>query len=200
MSFELKAVFLSALLLVLSACDETDAVAIRVRLHEDFSGQVTTSNVALLESEAPLQQATQGVEWQSRAQIVCAAGHFAALGSVKMADIEWNTGDGGGGLAFVRIALPRGQSARWHKLLVPLSAEERTQAAAALDPSGRSKNVASMIKIEIELPSAVVGNGLTGRTRGIKAKAEGTTATLIVPLDVAAAEGDPIVWHLTWQR
>jgi hypothetical protein len=199
MSF-VKAIFLSALLVVLSACDETDAVAVRIRLRDDFSGQLTTSNVALLPEESPLQQATQGVAWQSRAQVVCSAGHFGALSAVKLADIGLSSGDGGEGLAFLRVSLPRGPDARWHKLLVPLSAEERTTAAAALDPTGKTKNVASTVKFEIELPSAVVGNGLTGRAYGVKVKAENATATLLIPIDVAQAAGDPIVWHLTWQR
>jgi len=40
-----------------------------------------------------------------------------------------------------------------------------------------------MIKIELELPAAVIGNGLTGKTRGTKVSAEGAIATLVVPLD-----------------
>lgn len=200
MSFDLKAVFLAASLLLLSACDETDVVAIRIRLRDDFSGRVTTSNVALMPVDSPLQQATQGVEWQSRAEILCGAGQFTALSAVKLADIGLNAADGGDGLAFVRVSLPRGEQASWHKLMVPLSDAERTSSAAAIDPSGRTKNVASTIKVEIELPSAVVGNGLTGRAHGIKVKAEGSTATLVIPLEVAQSAGDPVVWHLTWQR
>jgi hypothetical protein len=34
----------------------------------------------------------------------------------------------------------------------------------------------------------------------MKLKAEGPTATLIVPVEIATTAGDPIVWHLTWQR
>ena len=200
MSFDVKAVLLSLFLFALGACDETDAVAIRIHLRDDFSGQVTTSNVALMPAESPLQQATQGVEWQSRAEILCSAGHFGSLGSLKLSDIALSSGDGGEGLAFVRISLPRGEAAKWCKVMIPMSAEERSTAAAALDPEGKTKNVASSIKLEIELPGNVVGNGLTGRVRGIKLKDEGATATLIVPLDVAQTPGDPIVWHLTWQR
>lgn len=200
MQVDVKSVLLSVLLFALAACDETDAVAIRIHLHDDFSGQMTTSNVALMPAESQLQQATQGVEWQSRAEILCSAGRFSSLSALKLSDITLSSGDGGDGLAFVRVALPRGEAAKWHKVMIPLSAEERTSAAAALDPENRTKNIASSIKIEIELPSNVVGNGLTGRVRGIKLKDEGATATLIVPLDVAQSAGDPIVWHLTWQR
>jgi hypothetical protein len=200
MTLDVKALILSVLLLGLAACDETDAVAIRIHLRDDFSGRVTMSNVALMPAESPLQQATQGVEWQSRAAILCSAGKFASLGALKISDIDLTSGDGGGGLAFVRVSLPRGDSAKWYKVLIPLTAEERAGAAASIDPEGKTKNVASSIKLEIELPANVVGNGLTGRVRGIKVKDEGTTATLVVPLDVAQLAGDPIVWHLTWQR
>jgi hypothetical protein len=200
MPLDVKALILSVLLLGLAACDETDAVAIRIHLRDDFSGRVTTSNVAMMPAESPLQQASQGVEWQSRAEIQCSAGKFASLGSLKIADIGLSSGDGGEGLAFVRVSLPRGDSAKWYKILIPLSAEERASAAASLDPDGKTKNVASSIKLEIELPGNVVGNGLTGRVRGMKVKDEGATATLVVPLDVAQSPGEPIIWHLTWQR
>jgi len=195
-----KPILLSVALLALAACDETDAVAVRIKLRDDLSGQVTTSNVAAVTSDTPLQAATQGANWESRAQIVCAAGRFAAISQLKIADIAISSGDGGEGFAFVRISLPRGEDAQWHKLLVPLSVQERQSAAAALDPSGKTKNIASTIKLEIELPSTVVGNGLFGRARGMKLKAEGATATLIVPVDIASTAGDPIVWHVTWQR
>ena len=175
-------------------------MAIRIHLHDDFSGQVTTSNVALMPAESPLQQATQGVEWQSRAEILCSAGRFSSLSALKIAYIALSSGDGGDGLAFVRVSLPRGEAAKWSKVMSPMTAEERASATAALDPENKTKNVASSIKVEIELPGNVVGNGLTGRVRGIKLKDEGATATLIVPLDVAQTAGDPIVWHLTWQR
>jgi hypothetical protein len=195
-----KLLLVSVALLAFAACDETDAVAVRIKLRDDLSGQLTTSNVAAITADTPLQQATQGVQWESRAQIVCSAGHFAALSQLKIADIAISSGDGGEGFAFVRLSLPRGENAQWHKLFVPMSVEERQHAAAALDPSGKTKNVAATIKLEIELPSAVVGNGLFGRARGMKLKAEGPTATLIVPVEIASTAGDPIVWHLTWQR
>jgi len=200
MSIDVKALLLSVALLALAACDETDAVALRIRLRDDFSGQLTTSNVALMPAESALQQATSGVEWQSRAEILCSAGRFTSLGALKISDIDLSSGDGGEGIAFVRVALPRGESAKWCRVMIPMTADERTKAAAALDPEGKTKNVASTIKIEIRLPGNVVGNGLTGRVRGIKLKDEGDTATLVVPLDVAQSAGDPIVWHLTWQR
>jgi hypothetical protein len=200
MLLRVKPLLVSVVLLTLAGCDETDAVAVRIKVRDDLSGQVTTSNVAPVAADTPLQQASQGVDWSSRAEIVCSAGKFAALSQLKIADIGISSGDGGEGFAFVRLSLPRGENAQWHKLLVPMSTDERQRAAAALDPSGKTKNVAATIKFEIELPSTVVGNGLFGRARGMKLKAEGPTATLIVPLEIATTAGDPIVWHLTWQR
>ena len=60
--------------------------------------------------------------------------------------------------------------------------------------------VGATIKIELELPAAVIGTALTGKTRGTKVSAEGAIATLVIPLDSVAKESDPIVWHLTWSR
>lgn len=192
-----------ALLLVLSAlpaCDETDAVSVRIHLAPDFSGTVTTSALALPSSESLMQQASQGAEWQNRVDVVAVAGRFQKLDDLKLADLAFSAGEAGSGMRFARVTLPRGAQAKWARALVPLSVDERQRAAAALDPTGKSKNVGSMIKIEIELPNAVVGNGLIGKTRGTKTQSEGSVATLTVPLDSALNGEEELVWHLTWQK
>jgi hypothetical protein len=192
-------VFLFASLLTLSACDETDAVAVRITIRDDMSGTVQTSGLVLPAEEGTIQKDSQGVTWGSRIDIASATGTFAAFGSLQIADIGFSAGETEG-IGFARVTLPRGEAARWPKTFVPLTPEERKDAASALDPSGKSQAVGATIKIELELPSAVVGNGLTGKTRGMKATSEGATATLVVPLDTAAKESEPVVWHLTWQR
>ena len=89
---------------------------------------------------------------------------------------------------------------RWARAFVPLSSDERQRAASALDPSGRTKDVGATLKLEIELPNVIISDGLLGRARGTKSSKEGERATLVVPLEIATTEGDPIIWHLTWQK
>jgi hypothetical protein len=81
-----------------------------------------------------------------------------------------------------------------------LTEDERKSVSGALDPTGKSEAVGATLKIEIELPSAVVGNGVVGKTRGTKSTSEGALATLIVPIETMLTPGDPITWHLTWQK
>jgi hypothetical protein len=187
-------------LLALSACDETDAVSVRVRIHEDLSGTVTTSGLSVPSQETPIQVESQGAVWQSRVAVLCASGRFDQVASLKLSDLSFTSGEGGEGLCFVRVQLPRGDGAKWHRALVPLTADERHEARDALDPSGKSKDAGESIKIEIELPKNVVGNGLIGKTRGVKSSSDGAVATLLVPVETARTAGDSIVWHLTWQK
>lgn len=191
---------LLATLLALTACDETDAVAVRIRLRDDFSGTVRTSGLVVPPAEGAVQGASQGVTWSTRVDVTCATGTFTSIESLKIADIEFTAGGGDKAIGFARVVLPRGEASRWAKVFVPLDESQRKEAAGALDPTGRSLAVGTTLKIEIELPAAVIGNGLTGKTRGTKVSAEGAVATLIVPLESAATESDPVVWHLTWQR
>jgi len=193
-------VLLFASLLTLSACDETDAVAVRIRLRDDFSGTVRTSGLVLPPEEGAVQKESQGVTWSHRVDVACANGTFTAIESLRIADIEFGAGGSDQAIGFARVTIPRGEAARWPKVFVPLDSNQRKEAAGALDPTGRTVEVGAMIKIELELPAAVIGNGLTGKTRGTKVSAEGAIATLVVPLDSVAKESDPIVWHLTWSR
>lgn len=183
-----------------TACDETDATALRLEIEDDFSGTVRASALAAPSEPSSFQQAATGLAWESRVDIVAVAGSFASLAELSLADLSVRGGQSDDGLQFLRISLPRGEEARWPKLFVPLSPDERARAARALDPSGRSKDVGASIKIEVVLPEAVIGNGLAGRARGTRAKSEAEVATLTVPYDIATTSGDPIVWHLTWQR
>jgi len=189
-----------ALPLLLAACDETDVVAVRVKVREDLSGTVRTSGLLLPGSDGPVQKASDGATWGSRVEIECATGTFVDLSKLKLADISFGAGDGGQGIGFARVVLPRGPDARWPKTFVPLTEDERKSVSTAIDPSGKSESVGATLKIEIELPSAVVGNGVVGKTRGTKVTAEGTLATLIVPLESMTTPGDAITWHLTWQK
>jgi hypothetical protein len=189
-----------ALSAVLSACDESDAVAVRIHVRPDFSGTLTASALERPAEGARAPLETRGVGWTSRVDLRCATGDFARLSEVGLSDATLSAGEGQGGLCFLRLSLPRGPEVHWARELVPLSAAERKDASAAFDPSGQATEVGSSVKFEITLPSDAIGNGVTPRPRGTKVKGEGHVATLIVPIETALAPGEPIVWHLTWQK
>ena len=184
----------------LSSCDETDAVALRLRLNRDLSGTIVTSTLAIPTHDGLLVQATQGANWESKVEVACAAGSFENVNQLKLADLDLVAGEAPGGVGYLQLSVPRGEGVRWALAMVPLTADERVVAATALDPSGRVRTVGTTIKFEVELPSAVVSNGLTNRSRGSKSSGEGHIATLLVPLETALTPGEPMVWHLTWQK
>jgi len=176
-----------ALCALLTACDESDAVPVRIQLERPAEG-----------ARAPLE--TRGVAWKSRVDLRCAAGAFARLSELGLSDATISAGEGEGGLCFLRLSLPRGPDVHWARELVPLDAAERKSASAAFDPTGQATEVGATVKFEITLPANVIGNGVTPRPRGTKFKADGSVATLTVPVETALGPGEPIVWHLTWQK
>lgn len=188
------------LVLLFAACDENDAVSVRIRLRDDGAGTMTTSGITIPADATRVEAAAKGVNFENRVQVSAAVGRFTALTGVTVADIGFSSGEGEGGFRFVKVTVPQGASALWPDAFVPMDETARLKAAGALDPSGKSKDVGSTLKIEIELPAPVIGNGVTGKVRGTKASVEGATATLVVPVQAARGATEPLVWHLTWQK
>ncbi len=48
------------------SCDESDLVAVRIKLREDLSGTVTTSTLVLPSKPGALEGETAGIDWKSR--------------------------------------------------------------------------------------------------------------------------------------
>ncbi len=191
---------LLALPLVLSGCDENDAVSIQVRLKDDGSGTLTVSGMMLPSAPARVETAAKGVSFDRRVELSAASGRFPVLNGASVSDITFSAGEGDGGFRFVKVVLPQGAASEWPDTFVPFDERARIEAAGALDPSGKSKDVGSNLKIVIELPAPAIGNGVTGKVRGTKASIEGSTATLIVPIQGSRGGTEPLVWHLTWQK
>jgi hypothetical protein len=186
--------------LTLGACDESDAVSVHLRLRADFQGTITTSGLVAAAGPNRVESASTGAAFDDRAEVAAASGRFAALNGLKVGDIAFAAGEADEGFRFIKVTLPQGAAAQWPNLFVPLDEAARLKAAGALDPSGKSKDVGTSLKIEIELPGAVIGNGVQGKVRGTKFTSEGAIATLIVPVQAARGATEPLVWHLTWQK
>lgn len=191
---------LCVLPLVLSGCDENDAVSIQVRLKDDGTGTFTVAGMSLPGGPSRVEAGTQGVSFDRRVELSAATGRFTTLTGASVADITFSAGEGDGGFRYVKVTVPQGADSHWPDTFVPFDERARLDAAGALDPSGKSKDVGSNLKIVVELPAPAIGNGVTGKVRGTKASIEGSTATLVLPIGGSRSGTEPLVWHLTWQR
>ncbi len=182
----------------LAGCDEDNTLSLRLQVRPDLSGTIVASSLALPSGPGAVEEQAVGAAFDRRAELQGATGRFAALTGLKIGDIQFAGGTPEGGLRWMRVELGMGANARWCDLFLPLSEADRRAAAQAFDPSGSAKDVGKVLKIEVELPSDVIGNGATGKVRGTKNNSDGATATLIVPIAAAREGTEPLVWHLTW--
>lgn len=197
----LRATLLSfAVLPLLAACDEEDVVSVRVKLREDLSGTVVTSGLVPATEPSALERTVEGATFEGRTQIAASSGRFAQVGALRVSDVEFSAGEGEGGFRYLQIKVPQGAASLWPDVFVPISEDDRVRALGALDPSGQAKDAGSYLKIEIECPSKVVSSGLVGKVKGTKSTTDGSTATLILPIQASKSAPDSLVWHLTWQR
>jgi hypothetical protein len=190
---------IAGLALVLSACDQSDASAVKIALKPDLSGEVLSSSVVVKPAEGPAQKGTTGVAWQTTGAVVVAKGTFADITKLDIGGITFAIG-GPGADPMLRVSLPRGPAAAWPALFTDPSKDARKNAAQALEPGAKAPTIGDAIKIEISVPGVVVTAGETSKARGVNSSFEETKATLIVPVSAAMAPGDPIVWHITWRE
>ncbi len=203
---------LLVLLALLSvACEETDVVAIRVHLDDPTGGTVVVNSLQAPQAQGPVETATQGVDWEQRMNLVCASGRFGDISKLRVKDIEFGGGSTTEGAGFVQIRLPRGPTAQWPSLMADAAPDQLLQAGRILQPPGGVR-LGRTLKIKLELPGAVVTQGVRPRIHQIKtatsnlghekdrAKAKNRVATLVVPLELAREGSGDVVWHVMWQR
>lgn len=198
-SLRLLPLALGALLAAwLGACDGSDAVSLRIRLHADLSGEVTASMLTMPEEPNELEQASTGIAWGDRARLVFSTGKFTDIGEVQIGDLTMRGEVAEDGISHVRVTLPRGEGTRWHKLFTTDDVKRRERMAKAIDPEGGIARVGSTIKIVIETPSPVTSTGVRSNARGLKAEHEKLIASLLVPLDAVVDGEGTIEWHVIW--
>jgi hypothetical protein len=188
----------AALPLLLAACADQDVVSIRIELQPDWSGTVCASALKVPDAPGPLEPLAGGVTWESRANLFCCRGRFAHIDQLKIADIAFRGGKNEAGIAFVTASIPRGEKATWIPAMAPARAE-RQKVAEVYDPTRELRNPGSSVRIEITLPSPIVGHGVQPKSRGVTSDANKNKATLIVPVDNALTAGESFVWDVTWR-
>lgn len=183
---------------VLIACDGSDAVSLRIRLDADLSGDISASMLTMPEEPNALEEASAGVEWVDRAQLMFSAGEFADVNALRLGDMEISGEIADDGISHVRVRLPRGEGTRWYKLFTPEDLERRERMAKALELEGSASRVGSTIKIVIVAPGPVTSTGVRSTARGLRSEYDKDQASLLVPLD-AVVDGEGVIdWHVVW--
>ena len=89
--------------------------------------------------------------------------------------------------------------------LVVASSEGRKTAlrqllSKAYDPTGRTKEIGDVLRLEIAAPGNVITSGVLPTGRGVAADRDGNKATLLLPVRTARQEGEAFVWDISWLR
>ncbi|MFN8730617.1 MAG: hypothetical protein ACK5Z4_12245 [Planctomyces sp.] len=208
-------------------CSENDASAVTLMIKPDFSGTIRASRVIVAEqgqaAEAFAGITGGGVTFTAGASVAVTTGTFSDLAALRIGEgaceapgrgpmggagaAAGGAGAAAGGVAgaggagtMIKVRIPRGPSVRWPAMLSEPSDERRAAASAALDPAGAADSkVGRNATFVITVPGKVLGSAASQRARGLAATSDDATATLVVPMSFATAEGEPLIWHVTWE-
>ena len=133
--------------------------------------------------------------WQARANLSSSQGAFRNLSDVAFGDGELRFLTTNEDMLHLRVVVKRGRELSWVESLVP-DPETRRSLAIVHDPSGKTKEVADIIRIEVQLPEAVVASGVQPAGRGIEAAHERNRAYLLLPVEVLLEPGEDLVWDI----
>jgi hypothetical protein len=183
-----------------TGCDESDATSIRIRLKNDFSGTLVASAIAAPGDTGSLEKSIQGAALKDRIQMNAVSGSFDHLSKLAFEDVAFVADRSADGVSHVKATLRRGAQSRWARAIVPLPAAERKRLGPIFDTSGDGRDIGAKVKLQIDLPSRVIAHGIDPIIAGVKEDAEGTRATLIVPVDAALADGPDVVWLVSWRE
>jgi hypothetical protein len=186
--------------MLLGACSGNELVGIHVTLTKDGSGTVTTRSLIDPGTPGPVETQAQGATWTAHASLVASQGTFKNLGELRFGNTNGLrfAPSLGGEQPSLRVYVPRGPDAAWHKALVPALGGRR-QMAKVYDPTGKTSEVGSMIRLEIEVPGEVVASNALPTGRGVEADRERKRAFLLLPASSVAEAGEELVWDITWR-
>ncbi|MBX3462364.1 MAG: hypothetical protein KF830_04280 [Planctomycetes bacterium] len=186
------------LLVALAACSGGELVGIHVHLQTDGSGLVTLRALAEPGAAGAAEARTQGVTWKGRAGLTCSQGSFPQIEGLKL---------GNGGIRFLadlgdqrpnlRVFLQRGPDAEWVKALAPDLAARQAM-AKIYDPTGRTREIGDVLRLEVSVPGQVFASGVRPTGRGVEAGHEGKRAYLLLPVRTALETGDEFEWSFSW--
>lgn len=190
--------FLLCLSPLLGSCSGSELVGIHIALEANGSGTLTARALVAPPDAAPAEGRTQGVQWRDRAALLASQGTFADIGQLQFGGIQFFGSTRRDQMPRIRVVVPRGPDSVWVKALTP-DAEVRRRTAPVYDPTGKTKEIADAIRIEIRFPDTVVSAGVEPRGRGVDAGYERNQAWLIVPVRAALERGEDLVWDVSWK-
>ena len=188
----------SFLVLCLPSCSGGELVGVHVTLEKDGSGVVTVRGLFEPTTAGAAEAKAQAVTWKSRAGVACSQGTFTQINDLKL---------GNGGIRFVaeladdrpsvRVFLQRGPDAEWLEALVPDQAARQAM-AKVYDPTGRTKEIGDVVRVEVTVPGQVFASGVRPGGRGIEAAHEGKRAYLLIPVRTGLEAGEELEWSFSW--
>lgn len=185
-------------LAALAACSGGELVGIHVQLQKDGTGTVTVRTLMEPTTTGSAETRAQGVTWQRRAGLACAQGSFAQIDDLKLGDGSIRfVAELGDARPNMRVFLQRGPEAAWVKGLVPDQAARQAM-AKVYDPTGRTREIGDVLRIEVAVPGPVFASGVRPTGRGVEAAHEGRRAYLLVPVRTALEAGDELEWSFSW--
>jgi hypothetical protein len=197
--------------LTLSACDERDASSLRLDLKDDLSGTIVASGLVAPTQPAAVESGTAGggVAWSGRAGVMVSRGSFKKLDELNVGGITFQTISAGSAATtgvlrprLIKVTIPRGADVKWPALFSGANDEERAGAQRVLSTEADASpntDLGTSVKITVNIPGKVISSGIALRSRGLSAEKDATTATLIMPVELAKQPGEPLVWHISWE-
>lgn len=187
------------LLALLASCSPSELVGIHVAVAKDGSATITTRALMDAPSPSPVEVLAKGASWTARAALVHSRGSAKNLAELDLGDgsIKF-TPRLDGEPATLRVTIQRGPNAGWVKALVP-ARDARRAMANVYDPSGKTREIGDVIRLEIAGPSEANGSSVLPVARGVTADRDGSRAILLIPAQTAAEAGDPLVWDISWK-
>lgn len=192
--------FLLPLLLATTACSGGELVGVHVALAKDGSGTVTVRSLAPQDKATAAEAAAKGASWQVRAALVSSQGRFDKIADLKLADGEISFSPQlDGERPGLRVTVRRGPTVRWLGQLTPEKGTRETL-AKAYDPTGRTREIGDVVRLEVEAPGQVITSGVLPTGRGVEADRDGAKAILLLPVRTAREAGDDFVWDISWLK
>lgn len=185
---------------LLSACSGDELVGVHVKLEQSGAGTITTRALMPVAKAVDAETDAKGVHWSLRAGLIASQGQFDQIGAVTLGDGEVTfspqlTGDRPG----LRVTFQRGPKCKWVAPLAPGKAS-RKEMAKAYDPTGRTREIGEVLRIEVAAPGEVITSGVLPTGRGVDVDRDGKKAVLLLPVATLLEEGDAFVWDISWLR
>ena len=181
-------------LLALGACGDSDVIGVHINLDGNRSGRITTHSLKVPNVAGPAETEIKAVSWGQRANLFSSAGTFQDISNLRIGEVRFDVQGNN-----LRVTLPRGPEVRWYRSFAP-SAIEQEQAALTFDPTGKTKNVGTIVRFDVNVPGTILSSGVYPQgIRNVSAEHEKANATLLVPLRAIRESGDELIWSVAWK-